>query len=443
MTAKSLEKNRTEQNINHRPSRLLEVVDPEVINKFLKSFQDATGLRASIVDNNGQPVLGLDKQHNCKFCQLIWEYPKGFERCVGAYCRAGKQAARFSEPYIFRCPAGLIEWATPIIIDEEHMGSVICGQVLMWEPEDFFWIELQEMNKSLGIDIDFLAEAARELEVISGAKVQAAADLLFVTTNYIVRTGWDNLRHRQQISLQHSLLAEEIQNRKQLEKQILTQQLNLDYSLERERELVSKVKLGDFDAARKILQGLLVDIVTLGVGKTPVIKARVLELMVVLSRAAVERGADLEKTLQMNDKFVQLISRSGNIDEINLGVVHALEWFMKHTQRDHKAKNLSAVNKIKRFIRENSCRCLTLEEIAHSVYLSPYYVSRIFKEEQGITVMDYVTKVRLEEAKKLLRNHNYNIDEISEKLGYSDPSYFSRVFKRYEGVSPKQFRQQV
>ena len=54
--------------------------------------------------------------------------------------------------------------------------------------------------------------------------------------------------------------------------------------------------------------------------------------------------------------------------------------------------------------------------------------------------MEYLTRVRLEEAKRLLRNPQYLIDEIAENTGYDDASYFTKVFKRYEGVTPTQYR---
>lgn len=429
---------------NPHRSRLLELVDKDVLKRILASFTDATGLTANIVDTAGKSIFSRDDaQQNCKFCQLIWAYQGGSQRCRAAYARAGKQAAMFEEPYIFRCPAGLIEWAAPISIDGENLGSIICGQVLMWDPEDFFWIELREMNKCLGADLEPLMEAAKELKVVSGKKVQAAADLLFVTANYIMKAGWENLRHREELSLQRSLLAEEIQNRKSLEKKINHRQLTIDYSLDRERELVSKVKLGDRDAAEKILQELLAEIFIVGVAKIPVVKARILELVVLISRAAVEGGADFDRSLEINNRFVQSISKAQTVDEISLGAVQALAGYMKSVQKNHKIKNHQVINKIRRFIRDNFHRSLTLEEIAGSVFLSTYYVSRIFKEEQGMTIMDYLTKVRLEEAKKLLRNPRYHIDEISERLGYNDPSYFSKVFRRYEGMSPSQFRQQA
>jgi len=57
--------------------------------------------------------------------------------------------------------------------------------------------------------------------------------------------------------------------------------------------------------------------------------------------------------------------------------------------------------------------------------------------------MDYVIKARMEEAKRLLKTSEYNVIQIAKKLGYSDPGYFSRVFKRSEGISPKEYRFQI
>ncbi|MFZ3172436.1 MAG: PocR ligand-binding domain-containing protein [Carboxydocellales bacterium] len=426
-------------------NRLLELVDKGVLKNILNAFTKATGLTANIVDTEGRSIFSkADAQKNCKFCQMIWQLQrdKGLQRCRGAYARAGKQAAMFGEPYIFRCPAGLIEWAAPIIIDDEHLGSIICGQVLMWEPEDFFWIELKEMNKALTDAYQPLFEAAKELKVVSGEKVQGAADLLFVTANYIMKAGWESLQHSKELALQQSLLNSEIQNRKVLEEKLSKQSFSLMYSLDKEKDLVSKVKIGDLAGATQIFRELLADIFIVGAAKLPIIKARTVELGVILSRAAVEGGADTEQALGINTEFVQDVNRFNSIEEIDLAAVKALERYLQAVQRNKSVKNHQIIQGIKEFIRKNYNKSLTLEDIAASVYLSPYYVSRIFKEEQAATVMDYLTQVRLEEAKKLLRNPRYQIDEVAEKLGYNDASYFSKVFRRNVGMSPTQFRQQ-
>jgi len=421
--------------------QLLEIVDKDILKNILNAFTKATGLTANIVDVEGRSIFTKqDAQSNCKFCKLIWQkqQEKNMHRCAGAYARAGKQAALFGEPYIFRCPAGLIEWAAPIIIEGKHLGSIMCGQVLMWEPEEFFWIELREMNKTLIDDFDELFAAAKELKVLSGEKVQGAADLLYVTANYIMDSGWKTLKHKHEIVQQQSLLNEEIQNRKLLEEQLSTQGLN--YSLEKERELMTKIKLGDLEGVRKTFRTLIVDIFIGGAAKLNIVKARVLELGVILSRASVEGGADLNAALEISSEFLQNVSVIDNIEEINLAAEKALEKFLHAVQENSATKNRIAIQGIKIYIRNNYYKNLTLDEIANSVFLSPSYASRIFKENQGITITDYMSKVKLEEAKKMLRNPEYKIDYIAETLGYNDASYFSKVFRRKEGMSPTQYR---
>jgi len=420
---------------------LLQLVDKEMMKKILDAFTTVTGMTANIVDVDGHSIFSKnDAQKNCKFCQMIWkmEREKGIHRCVGSYARAGKQAAIFDEPYIFRCPAGLIEWAAPIIIDGNHLGTIICGQVLMWEPEEFFWIELEEMNRCLTDDFKELFKVAKNLQVVSGEKVQSAASLLYLIANNIVRTGWESIHQKKELELQQFLLNEEIQTRKNLEEKLNCQSLN--FFLEKEKALIGKIKLSDLDQCRKIFKVMVADIFSQGREKLPTIKGRIFELVVVMSRASVEVGVDSEKSISLNANLMQELNNSYSIKEINELATATLECYLEEIQNHRKSKNRMTIEGIKGYIRNNYQNNRTLEEIADSVYLSPFYVSRIFKESENMTVMDYMTRVKIDEAKKLLSNPRYKIEEIASNLGYKDGSYFSKVFRRNEGMTPTQFR---
>ncbi|MBF7096387.1 PocR ligand-binding domain-containing protein [Alkalibacter mobilis] len=420
--------------------QLLEIVDKDFLKNILDAFTKATGLTANIVDVEGRSIFSKkDAQKNCQFCKMIWEKQreKGVNRCRGAYSRAGKQAAIFGEPYIFRCPAGLIEWAAPIVIDNKHLGSIICGQVLMWEPEEFFWIELREMNKNIIDDFGALFDAAKELKVVSGEKVQGAADLLHMTANYIMDSGWKNLKHQEEMDKQKTLLNQEIGNRKYLEEQLSAQCSN--HLLDKERELTGKIKIGDLNIM-DLFRSLLREIFINSGAKIGVYKARVLELGVILSRAFIEGGADMDATLEISTEFLQKVNGLETMKEINLGAENMLEGFISEIKSNTYSKNKMIIRNIKAFIRSNYDQNLTLEDIASSVYLSPSYVSRVFRENQGITITDYLAMVKLEHAKKMLKNPEFQIDYIAKKLGYSDASYFSKVFKKKEGMSPTQYR---
>jgi len=93
------------------------------------------------------------------------------------------------------------------------------------------------------------------------------------------------------------------------------------------------------------------------------------------------------------------------------------------------------------YILENFAKPLTLEAIAQQVHLSPAYFSSLFKREQGQTLTEFLTQVRLEKAKELLRgNPSLSIYEISKQVGYEDANYFSRIFKKKMGISPIAYR---
>jgi len=95
---------------------------------------------------------------------------------------------------------------------------------------------------------------------------------------------------------------------------------------------------------------------------------------------------------------------------------------------------------VKNFIKENIETELELEKVASNFGLSVYYFSRTFKEVTGINFSDYINKCRIDIAKELLSNGEMNIKEVCYKVGYNDPNYFSKVFKKYEGVSPVNYK---
>jgi two-component system response regulator YesN len=93
------------------------------------------------------------------------------------------------------------------------------------------------------------------------------------------------------------------------------------------------------------------------------------------------------------------------------------------------------------YIRENFRKDLSLDEVSRQLDLSPYYFSKLFKEETGSNFVEYVTNLRMERAKKLLLEPDRSMKEIGMEVGYSDPNYFSRIFKKNTGVTPTEYRE--
>ncbi|MDC3412085.1 response regulator [Aquibacillus sp. 3ASR75-11] len=110
---------------------------------------------------------------------------------------------------------------------------------------------------------------------------------------------------------------------------------------------------------------------------------------------------------------------------------------------DEKSITQSLLQDAVQYIHEHYGNGLTLEATATHVDLSPYYFSKYFKEQMGKTFIDYVTDIRMDKAKKLLRKTHLSQKEICFEVGYHDPNYFSRAFKKVVGSSPSKYREDV
>ncbi|MGM9925660.1 MAG: PocR ligand-binding domain-containing protein [Bacillus sp. (in: firmicutes)] len=110
------------------------------------------------------------------------------------------------------------------------------------------------------------------------------------------------------------------------------------------------------------------------------------------------------------------------------------------TSESEPAEGNKDIKKAIKYIHKNLNRQITLEEVSQHVYLSPYYFSKLFKQEMGVNFINYVNRKKMERAKELLRNPNWSIDNIAKSLGYSQTSYFCKVFRKEFHTTPRNYR---
>lgn len=424
---------------------LEDMINEGTLGRIIRSFREATGLVAVVTDISGEPVLAPRAWENCAVCRLVRSSPEGRARCSNSYADAGRQAARLGNLHVFKCHAGLVNWAAPLVVGARHAGSIICGQVTMWEPAGAFAREVAERTKDLTMEHSALQAAVSELEQASAAKVQAAAELLFAVATYVVQSKDLALRQQQEIARQQILLHEAVQKRKRSAHD--TRAAGGIYSRARERELLGAVRSGDRVKAKGILNDMVAGVLLAGPTSLDILKARLLELAVFLSRAAVEAGADLERLLGLKYRCLEELSHLNTLEDVCFWTVRVLNQFMdsacKAAGNDNKATSKAVVREAVRYMQDNIKEKLTVERIAAAVHVSPSHLSHLFKQELGATVMGYLTGIRLEEAKRLLSDLQYNVSQVAEMVGYQDPAHFSKCFKRSEGIPPTTFRQRA
>lgn len=414
-------------------SLLSELKEIEYLNDFLKSFFIATGLYAEAVTREGDTLHSLKEISRCEFCEIVRQIPGGVKRCKESYRQAAIESAKWKEPYFFRCHAGLVMWAVPIIIWGEALGAIICGQVLLWKPDDFFWQE-QELYHSKYKQFDKLVVAVQKLEVVSAERSQAAADLLFIVVNHLVARNIRVLEDLDQANKLQQKLRLKLENYNVTDNK---DSINYDSYLKKEQILLNHIRLGDKKSTEATLIGMFADLFALTKGKAEEINKRIFELCCVVSRAAVEGGVDTERAMSILDNYntdlkeIELIFQQSNkiigsyIDDI-----------FAFSDRKH----VGMVKKAREYILENYSRQIKVEDVAASLYISSSHLSRLFRQELNCTVLEYLTRVRIEKALSLLKNNENSIQEVSKIVGFKYPSYFVRLFKQYTGITPLAYR---
>lgn len=170
------------------------------------------------------------------------------------------------------------------------------------------------------------------------------------------------------------------------------------------------------------------------------IKVRILEMLTVLSRTAIELGGDPGMLLDLKVRAGIEIGGITTLQELRVWLREIIEEICIFVREKQTGTAARAVSRVKQYINENYAREISLDELARHVFLSPFYLSHIFSEEAETSITDYLKKVRIGKAQSLLMNTGKSIAEVAYAVGYKDPNYFSRVFKRLTGKAPHQYR---
>jgi len=160
------------------------------------------------------------------------------------------------------------------------------------------------------------------------------------------------------------------------------------------------------------------------------------------SRAAIQGGMDVEESLSLSDAFIQKCERLYDLNRINNLTQHMLEYYTEHVGRLHITESSSRLTtEVANYVRQHLSEAITTEDIARHLYVSRPHLSTRFRAETGMTLTEFIAKEKAEEAKSLLRYTDKSLLAISAYLGYSSQSHFSRVFKKYAGHSPGEYRE--
>ena len=214
-------------------------------------------------------------------------------------------------------------------------------------------------------------------------------------------------------------------------------------TLDQEQAILRMVRKGDsaglqawFDAAPAIRGGIVAN------DQLRQQKNLFVVTVTLASRAAIQGGMQVDDAFSLSDSYLQQCELLTSPEQItNLQYRMLLDYTARVFRLRRGGNPSKLVLDVTNYIQHHISEPIRAEEIAQKLFISRPYLSKRFKEETGQSLTDFILNEKTEEAKRLLRYSDKPLTAISTYLAFSSPSHFSRVFKQYAGMLPREYRE--
>lgn len=341
---------------------------------------------------------------------------------------------RFNEPFLK--VSRFLEYLVVLRITngEKFMGTIVIGPVLISPISEEM---VTGLMKDLSIPAYYrqsLTGYYEQLKIVTQRDIQHVVELAY----YLV---YNTEFSKEKITLNSTPL---VMNDTTIAQQLLTRRLESSYHMDQRQEqfIWQFIKEGNKEKLTLHLNQLKIE--ELGVlSKTSHIrhiKNQAIIAIALATRAAVEGGLYPEIAYTMSDVYIQQVEDSKDMNPINLIVNN---YFFKLIDRLNSTKSNNHSKHIilcKNYVFNHIFEKISIQQLAELVHLNPTYLSQTFKKETGNSLGKYILNEKLNEAKRMLVQSDISIAEISMLLQFSDQSYFTSTFKKFTGVTPRQYR---
>ncbi len=370
------------------------------IHTLCQEYLLRTGLPVAVCDADGRLTGG------CSRC------PCGpdDEACRQARRLAFHETARWGEPFLHLCPAGRLLWGVPLMHNSEITGGLVVDGVRIEEDS------AERQSERIRQSALLLQRMAEEANLTNAAHLE--------------------LRRRE--ADRESRKAEAIHDLKGRAYDSIR-----EIYLREEAGLMAAVRRGDRAEARAILNRVLVGIYFFGRSRQDLLKSFILELVVSLSRSAVEAGADPAGLLGANYSSLVRLSHIEGEEELTRWLVDMLERIMDSIRTHRRYPQGVLLNAALAYVREHLDGDVSRDEAARVACMSPSHFSRVVRERFGMTFTGLVAQMRVDRARELLKTSEMTLAEVAHECGFPDQSYFTKVFRRIAGCTPSEYRRKA
>lgn len=363
--------------------------------------------------DNFKQLLGITMDHGYMMALVFGENQEGshMTNAVGSSVRVQNHLREVRE---------IVKSYFPAIV-----GSVMANKIAIFIPTDHVKFEYNERIE--------LIDKAREMV----RKLKSHMDIAF-------RAGFGSIRSLSEAMESYNEALDSLTSTTGTVAHVDDLPIGCDYEenypVETERNLFDKVEKGDIPGAQSQANQFFDWMLENYADSKIDVKLKVLEFVLWSEHLAYENSGKLYHFKSRHDYLPSLL-------EINDYEV-LRQWFLdkvsqacRNVMTRKESQTSSVVDIAKEYINSHYHKEISLDDVSREVDISPYYFSKIFKDETGENFIEYLTAVRINNAKDLLLHTNLSMKEICGQIGYSDPNYFSRSFKKNVGVTPTEFKE--
>lgn len=413
-------------------NRETESFDLKLAKECAAAFSASTELGCTVSDSAGNILF--EAGYGCVSCSMCDAAGLSASECAVAHIYGMTEAERFGGKYVYFCPMGLTCFVSPILGQDGSDAKITAGPFLMVDEEDYVDFDLVE-KRNIPLPLPKkVSETLGRIPYVSPEKVSGLSNLLFMAVGFLNGVSAANrMRDAQSSEIIQGHIGTYILELKRGENSKL-------YPFATEKALTAAIAGLERDKAQSLLNELLGYILFSSGGDIDRIKSHVFELLVLMSRAAMDAGASPGQSFEMNHSFFQRSRSIRSIDELCFLITDVMNRFTDSIFSYSDIRHMDVIHKAVRYAKENYASRITLEDVANHVYLSPSYFSKVFSKEMGVSFNTWLGNLRIERSKRLLLE-NIRLADIAAMVGFEDQSYFSKVFKKATGVSPNRYRE--
>jgi two-component system response regulator YesN len=348
-----------------------------------------------------------------------------------------EESFRWGEPYISVCPFGLVTFAVPISRDRRLSAGLISGFSIFPQMEKDIREEVLQSIRKHRISSRIGPKTKLQFRIVPSETLRRNAGILFDLTGKYGVNDFPFINESREKNIQQFTIANYLDEARGGKQDLVSSLVSM------QNEIIDKVVLGDLSGSREIINRFLgVILLESGMNFT-LLKVRLLELIIIISRAAIEKGISAEGLLGPRYSYLTDINAAAGFDDLFWRVTKALENFTRTVSEAMGRKAWIHMTKMKEYVKRNFASKVSAREVAEAAGLSVSRALHLFKKESGLPLSAYLARQRIEYAKYLLHNTDRSIAAIASECGFFDQSHFTKTFKALEGVPPLRYRTRV